>query len=400
MVSMKKIGIGLSLLAGSSFVQIKAMEPMVNVSVGEDALNLLEKELGAELIGLSKHSEMAVIRMPESELPRLSALMHEIFHRCGGFMIESDFVSAELDWQYARLNAFKSDENLYKIDQQDLVRMFMRSVDESQIKSSIETLSGFRNRYYRSEHGVNSQVWLKNKWQSIAQDQESIQVDLFNHGAWSQPSVVLTWAGSEAPDEVIVLGGHGDSIAGWFPGNQVHAPGADDNASGISTITEVLRVLIEGGFQPKRTIKLMSYAAEEVGLRGSDEIAKLYQHQGVKVKGVMQLDMTNFDGGNWDIVLITDNTNQEQNEFVGRLIDTYLPDLRWTTDQCGYACSDHASWHRQRYPVSFPFEAAFNEYNDAIHTSSDTLAQSDHHAEHAVPFAKLATAFITEMSQP
>ena len=144
----------------------------------------------------------------------------------------------------------------------------------------------------------------------------------------------------------------------------------------------------------------MSYAAEEVGLRGSDEIAKLYQSQGVKVKGVMQLDMTNFDGGNWDIVLITDNTNQEQNEFVGRLIDTYLPDLRWTTDQCGYACSDHASWHRQRYPVSFPFEAAFNEYNDAIHTSSDTLAQSDHHAEHAVPFAKLATAFITEMSQP
>lgn len=388
---------GVCLFMGALGFQAVASERMIKVSVGQDAIGTVMEALNVDLVGVSKHSELGVIAIPESELPRLSALMHERFHRCGGFMIESDFFSAELDWQLLKEQPLAQDSDLYKIDQQTLVNELIRTVEEEKIRSSIETLSGFQNRYYRSEHGVNSQVWLKTQWQQIAANQESVQVELFNHGAWSQPSVVLTWLGQEAPEEIVILGGHGDSIAGWFPGNQVHAPGADDNASGVSTITEVLRVLVEGGFQPKRTIKLISYAAEEVGLKGSDEIARLHQSRGDQVKGVMQLDMTNFDGGNWDIVLISDYTNQEQNEFVGRLIDTYLPELKWTMDRCGYACSDHASWHRQGYPVSFPFESAFNEYNDAIHTSSDTLEQSNQHAEHAVPFAKLAVAFITEL---
>ncbi|WP_370660982.1 M20/M25/M40 family metallo-hydrolase [Massilia cavernae] len=43
------------------------------------------------------------------------------------------------------------------------------------------------------------------------------------------------------------------------------APGADDDASGIAGLTEVLRVLAAGDYKPRRTIKLIAYAAEEVG---------------------------------------------------------------------------------------------------------------------------------------
>jgi leucyl aminopeptidase len=69
------------------------------------------------------------------------------------------------------------------------------------------------------------------------------------------------------------------------------APGADDNASGIAVVTETLRAIIASGFKPKRTIKFIGYAAEEVGLRGSKAIAQDYKNQGLNIVGVAQFDM-------------------------------------------------------------------------------------------------------------
>ena len=71
----------------------------------------------------------------------------------------------------------------------------------------------------------------------------------------------------------------------------MNAPGADDDGSGIATLTEILRIAMANGWKPKRTIKFMGYAAEEVGLRGSAAIAADFKAQGVNVVGVMQFDM-------------------------------------------------------------------------------------------------------------
>ena len=53
----------------------------------------------------------------------------------------------------------------------------------------------------------------------------------------------------------------------------------------------------------------MAYAAEEVGLRGSQDIANTYRSQGKNVVSVLQLDMTNHKGSAQDIVFITDYTD-------------------------------------------------------------------------------------------
>ena len=76
---------------------------------------------------------------------------------------------------------------------------------------------------------------------------------------------------------------------------------------------EVIRVLTAVGFKPDRTLQFMSYAAEEVGLRGSHEIASSYRREGKNVVGALQLDMTNYQGSEEDVVLITDNTDPQQN---------------------------------------------------------------------------------------
>ena len=67
------------------------------------------------------------------------------------------------------------------------------------------------------------------------------------------------------------------------------APGSDD-ATGVATLTETLRIALASGWKPKRTVKFMAYAAEEVGLRGSNAIAQQFKANGVNVVGVLQLD--------------------------------------------------------------------------------------------------------------
>jgi leucyl aminopeptidase len=145
-------------------------------------------------------------------------------------------------------------------------------------------------------------------------------------------------------------------------------------------------------------VKIMGYAAEEVGLRGSADIANWHVTNGVNVVGVLQLDMTNYKGSTVDVGLMTDFTNAAQNGFVSNLLDTYQI-ATWAHSTCGYGCSDHASWHNKGFPASMPFEALMNQHNSAIHTTNDTLSRSGNNATHAVKFTKLGAAFMAELAK-
>jgi acetylornithine deacetylase/succinyl-diaminopimelate desuccinylase-like protein len=62
-------------------------------------------------------------------------------------------------------------------------------------------------------------------------------------------------------DEVVMIGGHLDS---WQAGT-----GATDNAAGSAVMMEVMRIMKAIGVQPKRTIRIGLWSAEEQGLFGS-----------------------------------------------------------------------------------------------------------------------------------
>jgi Zn-dependent M28 family amino/carboxypeptidase len=148
------------------------------------------------------------------------------------------------------------------------------------------------------------------------------------------PSVVSTNSSdvsiaqiNESPDEYVVVGGHLDSTIGNTSENST-SPGADDDASGIATLTEVMRVFVSEGVQLKRSVKFYAYAAEEVGLRGAKEIANNDAANGVNIVGALQLDMTGYAGSSDDITLITDYTSSSQNAFLTNLMNTYMPDVK------------------------------------------------------------------------
>jgi leucyl aminopeptidase len=343
-----------------------------------------------------------LVQVDEDDLLKLSAAVHKELKRCGGFMFHPTQAEGLATLQRhagaAKLAAVAAlTRPSYVIDQQTVVSPLLSQMQASNIGQTIVDLSAYVNRYYQTTGGVNSSDWLKQRWTTLAGGRTDITVEQFTHASWKQKSVIATIKGTDNAAEVVVLGGHLDSINGSGTTETTRAPGADDDASGIASLTEVFRVLVANGYKPRRTLKFMAYAAEEVGLRGSQEIATSYANAGVNVVGVMQLDMTNYKGSVNDIYVYTDYTDSAQNTFVTNLIKTYLPTLKVGTDRCGYGCSDHASWTAKGYYASLPFEAAFNQDNPYIHTANDTYANSGNQADHALKFARLALAYAVEL---
>lgn len=87
-------------------------------------------------------------------------------------------------------------------------------------------------------------------------------------------NVVSELRGRRWPNEHLLLGGHHDTVFG--------APGGNDNTSGIMVVMEAARVLAQlqaaTGVAPGRTIRFVTFSAEEQKLQGAD--AYVQEHYG------------------------------------------------------------------------------------------------------------------------
>lgn len=378
-------------LGAPAFEVLRSQQPGVS--------SLAQRQLPVSLGARSASDTVHLVRIDEDSLPRLGDALHSELRRCGGYTVHATRAEAlaSLDRLSAAMTRADAVAPSYAIDNQAQVQPLINQVQDSQILNTIQTLSAFQNRYYKTSAGVAASDAIANNWRALAAGRSDVSVRQVTHKGWPQKSVVLTIKGTAKPAEIVVMGAHLDSIVSGPVSETTRSPGADDDASGVASLTEVLRVMMANGYKPRRTIELMAYAAEEVGLRGSQAIANSYKLGRKKVVGVLQLDMTNYEGSVNDIYLYTDYTNAAQNTFVANLAATYLPTLTVGYDRCGYGCSDHASWTGAGFAASFPFESAFNDDNPFIHTANDTLANMGNQASHAAKFTKLALAFGIEL---
>jgi bacterial leucyl aminopeptidase len=369
-----------------------AFELPTYITIADDAVPVAGAVAGSYpgLEVLESEHGVAVVAFPPGKLHALAEQLHEVTGRCGGFMMHDSLAEA-----YAALEPPRDPIPVdYTLDRAAIVQDVLPALDRERLLGTIRDLSAMQNRYYLSQTGAAASVWLRDLWRSFS-DRTDVTVELIDHG-WPQKSVMLTIPGTTRAHEVIVIGGHLDSIARG--GSAADAPGADDDASGIATLTEVARVLLSKDFRPARTIELIAYAAEEVGLRGSQAIAKDHAKRGVQVVGALQLDMTAYQGSDRDIWLMKDFTSKAQNDFLIELIEKYVG-ATYGLDACGYACSDHASWYRTGVPASMPFESRMAERNRSIHTRADTLETSGNNADHAIKFARLAASYAIELGK-
>jgi carboxypeptidase Q len=90
-------------------------------------------------------------------------------------------------------------------------------------------------------------------------------------GTQKSGNVIGEIVGSEAPDEIVLIGGHLDS---WDLGT-----GAIDDGAGIAITTAAAKLILDKKLKPRRTIRVIMWGAEEVGLFGAIAYAKAHANE-------------------------------------------------------------------------------------------------------------------------
>jgi len=88
-------------------------------------------------------------------------------------------------------------------------------------------------------------------------------------GKVASGNVIADITGSEHPDQVVIIGGHLDA---WDL-----ATGAIDDGAGVAITLETAHRILASGKRPKRTIRLILWGAEEVGLLGGYAYREKYK---------------------------------------------------------------------------------------------------------------------------
>jgi len=92
--------------------------------------------------------------------------------------------------------------------------------------------------------------------------------------------------GSEFPEEIMIVGGHLDS---WDLGD-----GSHDDGAGCVQGMDVLRLLKETNYKPKRTLRVVLFMNEENGLRGGTKYAEVAKSKGEKHVFALESDAGAF----------------------------------------------------------------------------------------------------------
>ena len=106
-------------------------------------------------------------------------------------------------------------------------------------------------------------------------------------------NVIAEIKGSENPKNIITVGGHLDS---WDVGE-----GAHDDGAGIVHSMEALRLLMELGYEPKNTIRVVFFMNEENGNRGGKSYATYAKKSGLNHIAAIESDRGGFSPRGFDV---------------------------------------------------------------------------------------------------
>ncbi|MBN1968759.1 MAG: M20/M25/M40 family metallo-hydrolase [Candidatus Delongbacteria bacterium] len=252
------------------------------------------------------------------------------------------------------------------------------------VTSYIQKLQDFGTRYAYAENRREVALWIKNKF--IEFGYENARLDSFYFEEDGCPStwqynVEATIVGTEYPDLISIIGGHHDSISNHDPdpNPMVSAPGVDDNGSGTSGVLETARVMKMMNFQPKKTIRFVTFAAEEVMplVVGSNN----YVNNNVIEKNefvtfYLNLDMIAYNTyGNNEISSMPYTGYEIYHEIAKEAVNSYsnLTALDGCED---FVTSDMMYFYYEGIPCSYYFDWTYESY-PFYHTSFDIIDNID-----------------------
>ena len=244
----------------------------------------------------------------------------------------------------------------------------------TRLATSIQQLEALPTRFHTSTSGATVPALVQQMiTDAAAGNIPGIRYQQITHASTPQKSLVVTIPGTNDPQAtgpVVIIGAHLDSI------NKTDiksaAPGADDDASGIATLVEITRQIESGHLKFQRTVELHAYAAEEVGLVGSGDIAAGYSAAKRQVASMLQLDMDSWaaKSSSQTIYLVENDSSFTLRRYAKALLNNYLGG-DYIVRALKAGTSDHRSWRNAGYATLFPFEDP-TDYNESLHTPQDT----------------------------
>lgn len=265
-----------------------------------------------------------------------------------------------------------------------LIQSLTAEVRLDSITSYIQKLQDMQTRFCQAPNRRAVAVWIRNKFIQLGVTNaviDSFQTNPYTTGGISyqpgwQYNVVATITGSENPDEIIVVGGHHDSIVGNVAGStgmdpMLLAPGADDNASAVAACFENARVIIKKNYQPKYTIKFVTFAMEEHGLSGSHYYAGQAHALNENIRLMINHDMIAYNPTDqWNIRIFPYSGAEYYAYLCAQLTEQYTS-LNVSYGNFNSQGSDSYPFFLNGFPAVYFFEQTFTPY---YHTYSDLIS--------------------------
>lgn len=235
------------------------------------------------------------------------------------------------------------------------------------IVSNLKTLGvkPLYDSYYQPFEAYSKERQKKGRWQvhpdSIALLKQEVHRKL-------EMNNILCKIDGKNPNEFVVVGAHYDHL-GFDPaleGDNIYN-GADDNASGVSAVLQLVKAFLATGVRPERTVIFAFWDGEEKGLLGSEYFVQTFPEIS-KVKGYLNYDMIgrNADESNPGYLMyFYTEAHPVFGDWLKDSVEKYgldlAPDYRaWDRPVGG---SDNASFALRNVPVIWYHTAGHPDYH-------------------------------------
>lgn len=215
------------------------------------------------------------------------------------------------------------------------IRSYVNNVSVENIKKDVYWLSSFETRYAGTDENQLATNEVADRLQKMGY---KIQKNCYRSDSCN---VIAEKKGSLMNRDVVMIMAHIDSVGEYFAG-------ADDNASGVSVILEMARVLKD--YKNDKTIRFFISNGEELDLIGSRVYASQLESQGdlKNIKLLINMDMVGYNKTGM-IELETDPEFNEHAQWMAGLASRYTK-LK-TKITLGAWGSDHVSFLRKGVPT-------------------------------------------------
>jgi len=273
----------------------------------------------------------------------------------------------------------------------DVIGTIVGEVNRANLRSHVQSLQSFQTRYTSTANCEAAGQFILNHFLSLGLDAR-FQPFTFGQGI-STRNIVAEIRGRTDPEEIVIICGHYDSTSSE---RLDHAPGADDDASGVAAVLEAARIL--AGYPLDFTVRFIAFSAEEWGLYGSHYYADGARAGSERIVGVVNLDMISYaDSMPEDLDVVVNAASWWMAERTGWAADAYTGLAVRKSVNPSFVYSDHSPFWDRGYSAFCAIEDE-DVNNPYYHTPGDTIDTLNF--DFFGDAAKTALAALADLAQP